>query len=100
MAYKPTARREQRAEGRREYDKRRGNAGDRGYTWAWQKAAKAFLSENPLCAECLRQDRVKPADCVDHIIPHRGDMQLFWDQGNWQSLCSTPCHAVKTARGE
>jgi hypothetical protein len=28
---------------------------------------------------------------VDHIVPHRGDMKLFWDSGNWQSLCKT-CH--------
>lgn len=34
---------------------------------------------------------------VDHIIPHRGDMKLFWDEDNWQSLCKH-CHDVKTAK--
>lgn len=28
---------------------------------------------------------------VDHIIPHKGDMTLFWDPDNWQSLCFW-CH--------
>jgi 5-methylcytosine-specific restriction protein A len=32
---------------------------------------------------------------VDHIIPHRGNRELFWDTENWQALC-TPCHNRKT----
>lgn len=31
------------------------------------------------------------AEIVDHIKPHRGDMALFWDSDNWQSLCKH-CH--------
>ena len=27
----------------------------------------------------------------DHVIPHRGDERLFWDEGNLQTLCK-PCH--------
>ena len=23
------------------------------------------------------------AEVVDHIVPHRGDGKLFWDEGNW-----------------
>jgi 5-methylcytosine-specific restriction protein A len=34
---------------------------------------------------------------VDHIIPHRGDQALFWDEENWQPLCLV-CHNAKTAR--
>jgi 5-methylcytosine-specific restriction protein A len=33
---------------------------------------------------------------VDHIVPHKNDMTLFWDKANWQSLCG-PCHSTKTA---
>ena len=33
-----------------------------------------------------------PACEVDHVVPHRGDRQLFWDANNLQSLCK-PCHA-------
>ena len=36
-----------------------------------------------------------PATDVDHIVPHRGDMSLFWDVNNWQALCHE-CHARKT----
>jgi len=34
---------------------------------------------------------VTPATVVDHIIPHKGDDKLFWDQTNWQPLCKE-CH--------
>jgi len=40
---------------------------------------------------------IRPATLVDHIIPHRGDNNLFWDEDNWQALC-TECHAIKTAK--
>ena len=29
---------------------------------------------------------------VDHIIAHRGDPKLFWDQSNWRALCHS-CHS-------
>jgi 5-methylcytosine-specific restriction protein A len=38
-----------------------------------------------------------PATVVDHIVPHRGDPVLFWDEANWQGLCKL-CHDAKTAR--
>ncbi len=47
--------------------------------------------------ECERRGKVKLATEVDHIIPHKGDMSLFWDPSNWQSLCHA-CHSRKTAR--
>lgn len=31
------------------------------------------------------------ATVVDHIVPHRGNAVLFWDETNWQSLCKG-CH--------
>lgn len=34
---------------------------------------------------------------VDHIIPHKGDQQLFWDEGNWQSLCKDHHDSTKKA---
>ena len=71
------------------------SASKRGYGSRWQKASKAFLREHPLCAECLKRGRYTQATVVDHIIPHRGDSRLFWDSGNWQSLCK-PCHDRKT----
>lgn len=39
---------------------------------------------------------IRAVYAVDHIIPHKGDPELFWDQDNWQSLCK-PHHDRKTA---
>jgi 5-methylcytosine-specific restriction endonuclease McrA len=34
---------------------------------------------------------------ADHIMPHRGDERLFWDEANLQCLCKA-CHdGVKQA---
>jgi 5-methylcytosine-specific restriction protein A len=35
------------------------------------------------------------ATVVDHVIPHRGDVELFWKPGNHQALCKA-CHDRKT----
>lgn len=35
------------------------------------------------------------ATVVDHIIPHKGDYERFWDRSGWQSLCKR-CHDQKT----
>ncbi|HOO52277.1 MAG TPA: HNH endonuclease signature motif containing protein, partial [Alphaproteobacteria bacterium] len=51
-----------------------------------------------LCVECERKGHVIPATVVDHIIPHRGDETLFWDESNWQALCKK-CHDRKTGKG-
>jgi 5-methylcytosine-specific restriction endonuclease McrA len=65
---------------------RRQSPSERGYDWEWRKARDAYIRENPLCVMCLPK-RIVQATVVDHIIPHKGDQTLFWDRGNWQSLC-------------
>ena len=75
----------------------RGSSQERGYTAAWRRAAKVYLQDHPLCAECKRNGWAEAATCVDHIVPHRGDGHRFWDVSNWQPLCAS-CHASKTAR--
>ena len=74
-------------------------AAERGYGPAWQKARKAFLLVHPLCEECRKAGRYIKATDVDHIVPHRGDMKLFWDESNWQALCHS-CHSKKTRRSD
>lgn len=69
------------------------------YDRNWRRESKAFLAENPWCAECLKQGKYVPATVVDHKKPHRGDKRLFWDRHNWQGLCEHH-HDQKTARGE
>ena len=63
----------------------------RPYGYKWQQARVGWLRKHPLCVECNRRGRVEAAIIVDHIKPHRGDMVLFWDKTNWQSLCKS-CH--------
>lgn len=70
-------------------------AADRGYGRAWQKARKRYLAAHPLCVECLKEGRYTKATDVDHVVPHRGDQRLFWDQSNWQALCHKH-HSIKT----
>ena len=36
---------------------------------------------------CERDGAVTAAVVVDHVVAHKGDVALFWDRGNWQSLC-------------
>lgn len=68
---------------------------EKGYGRRWQKARGAFLKTHPLCVKCQSEGKLVPATVVDHIVPHRGDPHLFWDEGNWQSLCKS-CHDTKT----
>jgi 5-methylcytosine-specific restriction protein A len=80
-----------RSEQRQHEDARRGNANARGYNTRWQKARATWLRRHPLCNRCDQLGKVVAATVVDHIIAHEGDQDLFWDTGNWQSLCQ-PCH--------
>jgi 5-methylcytosine-specific restriction protein A len=85
---------------KREADSRRGSSSERGYGGKWRRAREAFLSRHPLCEcpECgAGAIRALAATIVDHIVPHRGDAKLFWNQKNWQAMAK-PCHDAKTAR--
>lgn len=73
---------------------RRKNANDRGYTSKWHRYSKAYLKRHPFCA--IRGERCAIiATCTDHVLPHRGDMVLFWDETNHQPACET-CHNRKS----
>ncbi len=71
------------------------SASSRGYGSRWRRESKTFLKAHPLCAECERNGRFVKATVVDHLKPHRGNEELFWDRNNWQPLCK-PCHDRKT----
>lgn len=53
-----------------------------------------FLYKNQLCNTlgCNNHSKV-----LDHITPHCGDKDLFWDKSNWQPKC-IKCHNRKTAQ--
>lgn len=73
------------------------NANERGYTYRWQQARARYLGKHPLCRACEALGKVVEATDLDHIIPHRGNDALFWDESNWQPLCHS-CHSVKTQK--
>jgi 5-methylcytosine-specific restriction enzyme A len=66
-------------------DQKRPSASARGYGGKWREAREGFLAAHPMCnwPGC-----VSPATHVDHIVPHKGDMKLFWKRSNWQGLCA------------
>lgn len=63
----------------------------------WRNASKTFLNNNPLCVECAKHNKATAARVTDHIVPHKGNYEKFWDVENWQPLCS-PCHDAKSAK--
>ena len=85
------------AEVKRALDRARPSAARRGYGPRWRRARAAYLARHPLCADCRAQGRVVQATVVDHVVPHRGNQKLFWDESNWAPACK-PCHDAKTAR--
>lgn len=65
----------------------------------WQRVRELILARQPVCPDPfgLHAGRVVPAVEVDHIVPHRGRRELFWDATNLWALCRE-CHAEKTRR--
>lgn len=88
----------------------RGSRHDRGYDNRWARRAAYFRAHFPLCgmrpngrppvmSQCYDEGRTTIAAHVDHVVPHRGDPVLFWDElENWQALCAS-CHMRKTVAG-
>lgn len=82
----------------KQQDQARGTAQQRGYDARWAEYSRQFRAAHPICGErhdgtldpthsrCLREGRLTPAECVDHIRPvsRGGD---FWNPENHQSLC-------------
>ena len=76
----------------------RKSSSQRGYDGKWRKYRLLFLAEHPFCVDPYGTHGLIEviATVVDHIIPHRGNMRLFWSPKNHQPLCET-CHNTKTA---
>lgn len=60
-------------------------------TSRWQILRRQVLMAHPVCQICGKTI----ADTVDHIKPHRGNEDLFYDPDNLQALCKA-CHNKKT----
>lgn len=57
----------------------------------WHRLRYRVLSRNPLCKFCGSKGLIVEASVVDHINPHKGDINKFFDINNLQSLCAH-CH--------
>lgn len=55
------------------------------------------LAREPFCRVCAAQGIRTRATTVDHVVPFRGDWDLFVSSANHQSLCKYH-HDQKTAR--
>lgn len=88
-----------RAKGRQEY--RRDAIGRMYLMPEWRDPVTGLramhVAREPLCRECRAQGVDRPGVEVDHIKPHRGDMTLFLDPDNLQTLCKMH-HSMKTAK--
>ena len=74
----------------------RRTAQERGYTKAWSRYSAQRIKSHPLCVRCGGHDDRPGGMVTDHIVPHCGDHELFWDEANHQTLCKR-CHDSKTA---
>ena len=61
------------------------------YGRKWAALSKRLRRDHPGCGLCFEQGHAVKADVVDHWVPHKGDMDLFWDARNHVCLCK-PCH--------
>jgi len=89
----------------RQYDRERGSAAHRGYDHRWRKYRRWFMRQvdcecgrnHALCEHCQREGRLTLTFAVDHIVPHRGDPDLFWSHDNHSGLCESH-HNSKSAK--
>lgn len=68
-------------------------------TRRWLALRAQHLRREPLCRFCVQQGLVTVGTIVDHIRPHRGNVEMFFDDGNLQTLC-TPHHNSTKQRAE
>jgi len=54
----------------------------------WRKLRQQWLAHQPHCRFCQNGTVGR---VVDHIVPHKGNEELFWNTNNLQTLCQ-PCH--------
>jgi 5-methylcytosine-specific restriction protein A len=73
----------------------RPNASGRGYGGSWKAAAGKFKRAHPCCLGCAALNRKVATAVVDHVLPHRGDREVFWNASMWQPACRWHHEVVK-----
>lgn len=59
----------------------------------WKKLRAIHKRKEPYCKECGTPYNLM----VDHIEPHNGDIDLFFNENNLQTMCRS-CHNRKTSK--
>lgn len=63
----------------------------------WKQLRNSYITEHPLCEQCLLEDNITPAEDVHHIKPflsgitYNEILSLAYDYNNLMSLCKQ-CH--------
>ncbi len=86
---------------RKAYDKQRDEQPWRKWyrSKRWRDIRDFHESKFPWCVECQKAGHLVAWTQLDHIVPHRGDYEMFWNPRNRQGLCDIH-HGRKTRRGE
>jgi 5-methylcytosine-specific restriction protein A len=70
-------------------------------TARWAKLRWSVLVRDLFtCQMCGRIEDDTSKLVADHKRPHRGDLGLFWDETNLETLCASPCHSKHKQRLE
>lgn len=81
-------------------DQVRGTSSERGYDAVWQRFRSWYLARHPLCMDCEAAGLLTVAAFEVHHVKKLADHpELRLVEENCMGLCS-PCHAVRTRRGE
>ena len=59
----------------------------------WTALKSKLITADSCCCVCGTKEKLH----LDHIVPHRGSEELFFNEDNLQVLCEA-CHRVKTAQ--
>jgi len=58
------------------------------------ESTSSILARAPAVKMCEAREIVAAAGIVDHVVAHKGNLALFWNERNWQALCAG-CHSSR-----
>lgn len=71
---------------------------ERGYGHDWRKLSEAIAKEDPLCPDCLAEEKVNPGDGRHHIRKIADAPHLRLERSNIMNLCDRH-HAIREREG-